>query len=67
MKIGNGKFVRRPFLDFPAKQDVVLKIKQICHIEYKTPEQMPFIFLDISSSSRVISESVKCQSVSASH
>jgi len=44
MKIGNGQFVRRPFLNFPAKQDIVLKIKQICHLEYKTPEQMPFIF-----------------------
>jgi len=32
-------------LDFPAKQDIVLKIKETCHLEHKTPEQMPFKFL----------------------
>ena len=31
--------------DFPAKQDIVLKIKETCHLEHKTPEQMPFNFL----------------------
>ena len=32
-------------LDFPAKQDIVLKIKEMCHLEHKTPEQVPFKFL----------------------
>ena len=32
-------------LDFPAKQDIFLKIKELCHLEHKTPEQMPFKFL----------------------
>ena len=32
-------------LDFPAKQDIVLKIKDMCHLERKTPEQMPFKLL----------------------
>ena len=29
-------------LNFPAKQDILLKIKELCHLEHKTPEQMPF-------------------------
>ena len=32
-------------LDFSAIQDIVLKIKETCHLEHKTPEQMPFKFL----------------------
>ena len=32
-------------LKFPAKQDIVLKIKEICYLKHKTPEQMPFKFL----------------------
>ena len=32
-------------LNFPAKQDIFLKIKELCHLEHKTPEQMPFKFL----------------------
>ena len=32
-------------LDFPAKQDIVLKIKELFYLEHKTPEQMPFKFL----------------------
>ena len=32
-------------LDFSAKQDIVLKIKEMRHLEHKTPEQMPFKFL----------------------
>ena len=28
--------------ELPAKQDIVLKIKEMCHLEHKTPEQMPF-------------------------
>ena len=31
-------------LDFPAKQDIILKIKELCHLEHNTPEQMPFKF-----------------------
>ena len=31
--------------DFPAKKDIVLKIKVICHLKHKTHEQMPFKFL----------------------
>ena len=34
--------------DFPAKQDIVLRIKEICNLQHKTPEQMPFKFLKIS-------------------
>ena len=33
------------FLNFPAKQDILLKIKEMCHLEHKTPEQMPLKFL----------------------
>ena len=32
-------------LNFPDEQGIVLKIKEMCHIEHKTPEQMPFKFL----------------------
>ena len=32
-------------LDFPAKQDIPLKIKELCHLEHKTRKQMPFKFL----------------------
>jgi len=32
-------------LKFPAKQYIVLKIKEMCHPVHKTPEQMPFKFL----------------------
>merc|ERR1712121_118102 len=32
-------------LNFPAKQDIFLKIKELCHIVQKTSEQMPFRFL----------------------
>ena len=32
-------------LKFPAKQDIVLKIEEMCHLEHKTPEQMPFKIL----------------------
>ena len=35
-------------LEFPAKQDIVLKIKEMCHLENKTPEQMPIKFFKIS-------------------
>ena len=28
--------------ELPAKQDIVLKSKEMCHLEHKTPEQMPF-------------------------
>ena len=31
--------------EFPAKQDIVLIIKEICHLQHKTPEQMPFKIL----------------------
>ena len=31
--------------EFPAKQDIFLKIKELCHIDHKTREQMPFTFL----------------------
>ena len=31
--------------EFPAKQDIFLKIKELCHLEHKTPEQMPFKIL----------------------
>ena len=32
-------------LNFPAKQDIALKIKEMCHLEHKTPEQVPFELL----------------------
>jgi len=32
-------------LDFPAKQNIVLKIKELCHLEHKISERMPFKFL----------------------
>ena len=32
-------------LKFPAKHNVVLKNKEMCHLEHKTPEQMLFKFL----------------------
>ena len=35
-------------LDFPTKQDVVLKIKERCHLEHKKPEQMPLKILELS-------------------
>ena len=46
-------------LDFRAKQDIVLKIKELCHLAKTKPEQMPFDFLNISSSSRDMSENRK--------
>ena len=32
-------------LDFPVKHDIILKIKEMCHLAHKTPEQMPLEFL----------------------
>ena len=32
-------------LDFPAKQDIVLKIKEMCHLEQNTPEQIMYKIL----------------------
>jgi len=33
------------------KKTIFLQIKELCHLENKTPEQIPFYFLDISSQS----------------
>ena len=30
--------------EFPAKQDIFLKIKDMCHLAYMKPEQLPFRF-----------------------
>ena len=32
-------------LKFPAKQDIVFKIKEMCHLENTKPEKNPFNFL----------------------
>ena len=32
-------------VNFPAKQDIFLKIKELYHLVHKTLEQMPFTFL----------------------
>ena len=45
--------------EFPAKQDICLKIKELCYLANTKPEHMPFNFLDISSSSRDMRENRK--------
>ena len=42
--------------EFPAKQDIFLKIKELCYKTNTKPEDLPFNFLKISSSSREIRE-----------
>ena len=31
--------------EFPSKEDIFLKIKELCQLVHKTSEQMPFKFL----------------------
>ena len=33
-------------LDFLAKQDILLKIEELCHLANTKPEQMPFNFFE---------------------
>ena len=33
--------------EFPAKQDICLKIKELCYLANTKAEHMPFNFLDI--------------------
>ena len=45
--------------EFPAKQDICLKIKELCYLANTKPEHMLFNFLDIQSSSRDMRENRK--------
>ena len=45
--------------EFPAKQDIILEIKELYHLANMKSKPMPFNFFNISSSSRDMRETRK--------
>ena len=43
--VGKWSVCKAAIFKFPAKQYILLKTKEMCHLEHKTPEQMPLKFL----------------------